>query len=126
MAATLLTEDTVKISNLPHLFDITTMLELLGCMGVDTVVSEKLGVEITSRPINQFSAPYELVKTMRASILVLGPLLSHYGRAEVALPGGCAIGSRPVNLHLSALKKMGAEIDVVDGYIRASTRGRLK
>src|SRR5690606_41964329 len=104
MAATLLTEDTVKISNLPHLFDITTMLELLGCMGVDTVVSEKLGVEITSRPINQFSAPYELVKTMRASILVLGPLLSHCGRAEGALPGRSAIGTRPLNLHLSARK----------------------
>ena len=126
LASTLLTTDVVKISNLPHLYDITTMLELLGCMGVESVVGEKLGVEICSSSIRDFSAPYELVKTMRASILVLGPMLSHFGEAEVALPGGCAIGSRPVDLHLSALKKMGAQIDVVDGYIRARTNGRLK
>lgn len=126
LAATLLTEDSVKISNLPHLYDITTMLELLGCMGVESIIGEKLGVEINSSTIKHFSAPYELVKTMRASILVLGPMLSHYGQAEVALPGGCAIGSRPVNLHLEALKKMGADIDVADGYIRARTNGRLK
>lgn len=126
MAASLLTEDTLKISNLPHLYDITTMLELLGCMGVESIVGEKLGVEINSGTIRHYNAPYELVKTMRASILVLGPMLSHYGKAEVALPGGCAIGSRPVNLHLSALKKMGARIDVVDGYIRATSNGRLK
>src|SRR5690606_24425099 len=108
------------------LYDITTMLELLGCMGVESVVGEKLGVEINSSTIKHFSAPYELVKTMRASILVLGPMLSHYGQAEVALPGGCAIGSRPVNLHLSALEKMGATIEVLDGYIRATSPGRLK
>jgi len=127
MAATLLTPNVVDIGNLPHLFDITTMLELLGCMGVETVVGEKLNVEINSSSIRNFSAPYELVKTMRASILVLGPTLSRFGEAEVALPGGCAIGSRPVNLHLAALKKMGAQIKMENGYIKANTRGkRLK
>jgi UDP-N-acetylglucosamine 1-carboxyvinyltransferase len=127
MAASLLTSDVVTIGNLPHLFDITTMLELLGCMGVESVVGEKLKVEINSGSIKHFNAPYELVKTMRASILVLGPMLSHYGEAHVALPGGCAIGSRPVNLHLAALKKMGATITVENGYINASTNGtRLK
>ncbi|MDG2420271.1 MAG: UDP-N-acetylglucosamine 1-carboxyvinyltransferase [Gammaproteobacteria bacterium] len=126
MAATLLTHDTVEICNLPHLYDITTMLELLGCMGVQPVVDEKLNVEINSSTINHFNAPYELVKTMRASILVLGPLLARYGQAEVALPGGCAIGSRPVDLHISALKAMGANIIVEDGYIKASVDGRLR
>lgn len=127
MAATLLAQDVVTIGNLPHLFDITTMLELLGCMGVETIVGEKLNVEINSSSIRNFSAPYELVKTMRASILVLGPTLSRFGEAEVALPGGCAIGSRPVNLHLAALKKMGAQIKMENGYIKASTKGkRLK
>ena len=102
------------------------MLELLGCMGVESIVGEKLGVEICSEPIKHFNAPYELVKTMRASILVLGPMLAHYGQAQVALPGGCAIGSRPVNLHLTALKKMGADIVVENGYIEAKINGRLK
>ena len=126
LAATLLTQDTVQICNLPHLFDITTMIELLGCMGVQPIIDEKLNVEVNSSSITSFSAPYELVKTMRASILVLGPLLTRYGRAEVALPGGCAIGSRPVNLHISALQKMGADIVVEDGYIKASVNGKLK
>ncbi len=127
MASTLLTADVVDIGNLPHLFDITTMLELLGCMGVETVVGEKLNVSINSSSIRNFNAPYELVKTMRASILVLGPMLSRFGEAEVALPGGCAIGSRPVNLHLAALKKMGAQIRMDNGYIKANTKGkRLK
>jgi len=127
MAAGLLTSEVLTIGNLPHLYDITTMLELLGCMGVESVVGEKLNVEINSSTIRRFNAPYELVKTMRASILVLGPMLSHFGEAEVALPGGCAIGSRPVNLHLAALKKMGADIEVSNGYIQANTRGkRLK
>ena len=125
MAATLLTQETVQICNLPHLYDITTMLELLGCMGVQPIVDEKLNVEVNSSSIEHFSAPYELVKTMRASILVLGPLLTRYGKAEVALPGGCAIGSRPVNLHISALKAMGADIVVEDGYIKASVDGKL-
>ncbi len=126
LAATLLTSETVQICNLPHLYDITTMLELLGCMGVVSVVDEKLNVEITAGSIKHFSAPYDLVKTMRASILVLGPMLAHFGQAEVALPGGCAIGSRPVNLHISALQKMGADIVVEDGYIKAKVDGRLK
>lgn len=126
LAATLLTTDTVQVRNLPHLYDVTTMLELLGCMGIEHVVDAKLNVEISSASIKHCSAPYDLVKTMRASILVLGPLLSHFGRAEVALPGGCAIGSRPVNLHISALQKMGADIVVEDGYIKASVDGRLK
>lgn len=126
LASTLLTHETVQICNLPHLFDITTMIELLGCMGVEPVIDEKLNVEVNSSTIKHFSAPYELVKTMRASILVLGPLLARYGEAEVALPGGCAIGSRPVNLHISALQAMGADIVVEDGYIRASVDGRLK
>lgn len=125
LAATLLTHETVQVCNLPHLYDITTMLELLGCMGVEPVVDEKLNVEVNSSSIRQFSAPYDLVKTMRASILVLGPLLARYGSAEVALPGGCAIGSRPVNLHISALQAMGADIIVEDGYIKASVAGRL-
>ncbi len=126
LAATLLTQDTVEVCNLPHLYDITTMLELLGCMGVQPVIDEKLNVEVNSSTIKHFNAPYELVKTMRASILVLGPLLARYGEAEVALPGGCAIGSRPVNLHINALEAMGAKIDVEDGYIKARTDGRLK
>ena len=126
LASTLLTHETVQICNLPHLFDITTMIELLGCMGVEPVIDEKLNVEVNSSTIKHYSAPYELVKTMRASILVLGPLLARYGEAEVALPGGCAIGSRPVNLHISALQAMGADIVVEDGYIKASVEGRLK
>ena len=126
LASTLLTHETVQVCNLPHLFDITTMIELLGCMGVEPVVDEKLNVEVNSSTIKHFSAPYELVKTMRASILVLGPLLARYGKAEVALPGGCAIGSRPVNLHISALQAMGANIVVENGYIKASVDGRLK
>lgn len=126
LAATLLTHETVKVCNLPHLYDITTMIELMGCLGVEPIIDEKLNVEINSSSIKHFNAPYELVKTMRASILVLGPLLSRYGRAEVALPGGCAIGSRPVNLHISALQAMGADITVENGYIKASVKGRLK
>ena len=126
MAATLLTQETVQICNLPHLYDITTMLELLGCMGVQPIVDEKLNVEVNSSSIKHFSAPYELVKTMRASILVLGPLLARYGQAEVALPGGCAIGSRPVNLHVRGLRAMGATITVEDGYIKAKVSGKLK
>lgn len=126
LAATLLTDDTVTIRNLPHLYDITTMLELLGCMGVEPVVDEKMNVEVNTSTIRDYNAPYDLVKTMRASILVLGPLLAHHGKADVALPGGCAIGSRPVNLHITALEKMGADIRVEDGYIKAKMAGRLK
>ncbi|HYE36104.1 UDP-N-acetylglucosamine 1-carboxyvinyltransferase [Methylocaldum sp.] len=125
LAGALLSETPVTIGNVPHLHDITTTMELLGRMGVHLVVDEKLNIEVDSGPIENFFAPYELVKTMRASILVLGPLLARFGRAEVSLPGGCAIGSRPVNLHLHGLAAMGAEINVKNGYIHASAK-RLK
>lgn len=126
IAATLLTKDAVTVRNLPHLNDITTMIELLGCMGVDVTVGEDMSVEVCAGEIKNCTAPYELVKTMRASILVLGPLLAHFGEANVSLPGGCAIGSRPVDLHIRGLEAMGAQIDVSDGYIKARSDGRLK
>jgi len=126
LAATLLADKPVTICNLPHLHDITTMLELLRRMGVEITVDEKLSVEIDATTIKSCHAPYDLVKTMRASILVLGPLLAHFGEAQVSLPGGCAIGSRPVDLHIRGLEAMGAEISVEGGYIRAKTNGRLK
>jgi len=125
LTASLLTSEPINICNVPHLQDVTTTLELLGRMGVRIQIDEKMNVEVDCRPINKFVAPYELVKTMRASILVLGPLLSRYGQAEVSLPGGCAIGSRPVNLHLTGLEAMGAKINVEEGYIKASVKGRL-
>ncbi|MGI9213175.1 MAG: UDP-N-acetylglucosamine 1-carboxyvinyltransferase [Methylococcaceae bacterium] len=125
LAAALLSETPVVIGNVPHLQDITTTMELLGRMGVYLVVDEKLNIEINPSTITNFFAPYELVKTMRASILVLGPLLSRFGKAEVSLPGGCAIGSRPVNLHLQGLAAMGADISVRNGYIHAEAK-RLK
>lgn len=126
LAATLLADEPVTIGNLPHLHDITTMIELLGCMGVALTIDEKLSVEVDARSITEFSAPYELVKTMRASILVLGPMLARFGRAHVSFPGGCAIGSRPVDLHLRGLEAMGATIEVDGGYINASIDGRLQ
>lgn len=127
LAATLLTKDKMHIGNLPHLHDITTMLELLGCMGAQVSVNEDMRVEIDCTHINSHIAPYELVRTMRASILVLGPLLACYGKAEVSLPGGCAIGSRPVDLHIQGMQALGAEVEVIDGYIKASVpNGRLK
>ena len=126
IAATLLANDTTKLSNLPHLHDITTMIELLGCLGVGLTVDEKMGLEIDATSVSSQQAPYELVKTMRASILVLGPLLARFGQAKVSFPGGCAIGSRPVDLHLKGLEAMGAEILIEDGYINASVSGRLK
>ncbi|MDX5299805.1 MAG: UDP-N-acetylglucosamine 1-carboxyvinyltransferase, partial [Gammaproteobacteria bacterium] len=119
LAATLLADEPVSIGNLPHLNDVTTMIELLGRMGVELTIDEKLNVTVMANTIRHFTAPYELVKTMRASILVLGPLLAHFGQAEVSLPGGCAIGSRPVNLHLHGLELMGADIHVENGYIKA-------
>ena len=125
LASTLLTDEKVTVGNIPHLHDITTTMELLGRMGVDLMVDEKLRIEVDSSTIKEFFAPYELVKTMRASILVLGPLLTRFGQAVVSLPGGCAIGSRPVNLHVHGLAKMGAEIEVNGGYIHARAR-RLK
>ncbi len=123
LAAALLAEEPVRIGNVPHLHDVTTTMELLGRMGLSLTVDEKMTVEVDSTSINNFFAPYELVKTMRSSILVLGPLLSRYGRAEVSLPGGCAIGARPVNLHLQGLEAMGAELSVESGYIKAKTKG---
>ncbi|KZZ63298.1 UDP-N-acetylglucosamine 1-carboxyvinyltransferase, partial [Oleiphilus sp. HI0125] len=126
LAATLLADEPVSIGNLPHLHDITTMIELMGRMGVELLIDEKLSVEVNATTIQDLTAPYDLVKTMRASILVLGPLLAHFGKAHVSLPGGCAIGSRPVDLHIKGLQAMGADIVVEDGYIKASSNGRLK
>jgi len=125
LAATLLADDPVNISNVPHLHDITTTISLLAQMGSELTVDERMNLEIDSTNIKEFFAPYELVKTMRSSILVLGPLLAKYGRADVSLPGGCAIGSRPVNIHLQGLRSMGADIQVEGGYIRATAK-RLK
>ncbi|PKM35764.1 MAG: UDP-N-acetylglucosamine 1-carboxyvinyltransferase [Gammaproteobacteria bacterium HGW-Gammaproteobacteria-10] len=125
MAATLLADQPVNLGNIPHLHDITTTMELLGRMGVQLMVDEKMNIEIDSRSITNFEAPYELVRTMRASILVLGPLLSRFGEAHVSLPGGCAIGTRPVDIHLDGLAKMGADIKVEAGFIHAKV-DRLK
>ena len=125
LAATLLADGPMQVCNVPHLQDVTTTMELLGAMGVHLVIDERLNIEADPTSINSFYAPYDLVKTMRASILVLGPLLAKYGRAEVSLPGGCAIGSRPVNLHVHGLQQMGAEIDIENGYIKAKAK-RLK
>ena len=119
LAATLLADTPVTVCNLPHLHDITTMIELFGRMGVQPIIDEKLSVEVDASTIKTLVAPYELVKTMRASILVLGPMVARFGEAEVALPGGCAIGSRPVDLHIRGLEAMGAKIDVEGGYIKA-------
>ena len=119
LAATLLTGEAVRISKAPHLQDVTTMIELLVCLGADVMVDERMNVQVTAADLHNLKAPYELVKTMRASFLVLGPLLARYGRAEVSLPGGCAIGSRPVDQHLKGLQAMGAQIEVVDGYVIA-------
>ena len=125
LSSTILTDEIMTISNVPHLHDITTTIELLGLMGSRITVDERMQIELDNGNIDNFFAPYELVKTMRASILVLGPLLAKYGKADVSLPGGCAIGSRPVNLHLQGLASMGADITVEGGYIRA-TANRLK
>ncbi|RLJ18781.1 UDP-N-acetylglucosamine 1-carboxyvinyltransferase [bacterium endosymbiont of Escarpia laminata] len=122
LAATLLADGPMSVGNVPHLHDITTTMELLGGMGITLVVDEKMSIEVDTSTIKEFYAPYELVKTMRASILVLGPMLSRFGQADVSLPGGCAIGSRPVNLHIDGLRAMGADIDVEGGYIRARAK----
>ena len=126
LAATLLADEPVHLFNLPHLNDITTMLALLRCMGVGITIDENMCVEIDANSINDFTAPYELVRTMRASILVLGPILARHGVANVSFPGGCAIGSRPVDIHLRGLEAMGATIEVDEGYIRARSDGRLR
>jgi UDP-N-acetylglucosamine 1-carboxyvinyltransferase len=125
VAGAILADGPVTIRNVPHLQDVTTMIELLGRMGVSVTIDEKMRVEIDASTTKDCVAPYELVKTMRASILVLGPLLARFGKADVSLPGGCAIGARPVNIHVAGLQAMGAEIVIDGGYIRARA-GRLK
>jgi UDP-N-acetylglucosamine 1-carboxyvinyltransferase len=125
LAACLLADEPVSIANVPHLHDVTTTMELLGQMGVQLVVDERMKIHVDPRPTNRFFAPYDLVKTMRASILVLGPLVARFGEAEVSLPGGCAIGSRPVNLHIQGLQALGADVRVENGYIKARAK-RLK
>ena len=125
LAACLLTDESCLVRNVPHLHDVTTSIALLSGMGVRVTLSDGMGVEVDASAVDNVHAPYDLVKTMRASILVLGPLVARFGEAEVSLPGGCAIGSRPVNLHIDGLTAMGADIRVENGYIRARA-GRLK
>jgi UDP-N-acetylglucosamine 1-carboxyvinyltransferase len=125
LAAALLTDEQVTIGNIPHLRDITTTIELLGRMGVHVTLHEGLRIEVDPGSIREYHAPYDLVKTMRASILVLGPLVGRFGRADVSLPGGCAIGARPVDLHVAGLRSLGAHVEIADGYIRARAE-RLK
>ncbi len=126
LSAALLSEGLVTIANLPHLQDVTTTIELLGALGITVSIDEKMRLAVDTSTLNSLTAPYELVKTMRASILVLGPMLARYGEANVSFPGGCAIGSRPVDLHLRGLEAMGATIEIDQGYIRARSDGRLK
>ena len=126
LSATLLSEGLVTIANLPHLQDVTTTIELLGTLGITVSIDEKMRLEVDTSTLNSLTAPYDLVKTMRASILVLGPMLARYREANVSFPGGCAIGSRPVDLHLRGLEAMGATIDIDEGYIKARSDGRLK
>ena len=119
LCASILTGDTLQVSNVPHLRDVTTTLSLLGQMGVEVLLDEKLGIALSAAKLHNRVAPYELVRTMRASILVLGPLVARFGEARVSLPGGCAIGSRPVDQHIKGLQAMGARIDIAHGYIEA-------
>ena len=125
LAASVMPKSDVKISNIPHLHDVTTTIDLLGRMGVSIMMDEKMDIHLDPTKIKNFFAPYELVKTMRSSILVLGPLLTRFGEAKVSLPGGCAIGTRPVNMHIQALRDMGADVEITDGYIIAKCK-RLK
>lgn len=122
LVASLLSAEPLVVGNIPHLQDITTTLELLGRIGVRLVVHEKMIIEVDASNLTSLTAPYDLVKTMRASILVLGPLLARFGEAEVSMPGGCAIGSRPVDLHIKGLRAMGAEIQLDSGYIKAKAK----
>ena len=126
LSASLLADSPMKVGNLPHLNDVTTMIELLGSMGINIMLNEDMDVYVDPSSIKNLNARYELVKTMRASIVVLGPLLTKFNKARVALPGGCAIGSRPVNLHVEAMRRMGANISLEGGYINATSEGRLK
>ena len=123
LIASLLADSPLQVGNIPHLQDITTTLELLQLLGASVQVDEKLAIQVDASQLRVLRAPYKLVRTMRASILVLGPLLARFGEAEVSLPGGCAIGSRPVNLHIKGLEMMGAEVDIAGGYIRARVPG---
>jgi UDP-N-acetylglucosamine 1-carboxyvinyltransferase len=125
LAGALLADGPVTIGNVPHLNDVTTMIELLGRLGASVTVNERLRIEVDPRTVRATFAPYELVKTMRASILVLGPLVARHGAADVSLPGGCAIGARPVNIHVAGLQAMGADVHIESGYIKARS-GRLK
>jgi UDP-N-acetylglucosamine 1-carboxyvinyltransferase len=125
LAGTLLADGTVTVGNVPHLQDVTTTIELLGRMGVSVTIDERMRIEVDPTTIREYFAPYELVKTMRASILVLGPLVARFGHADVSLPGGCAIGARPVNIHVAGLQAMGADIHIENGYIKARAK-RLK
>ena len=122
IAASILSSDDITLKNLPFLQDITTMFELIGSMGADISLDEKMNFKLNTSNLNNLEARYELVKTMRASILVLGSMVAKYGYAKIALPGGCAIGSRPVNYHLNALEKLGAEISLENGYIEAKAK----
>ena len=122
LASCLLADEPMTIGNVPHLNDVTTIIELLGGMGVQIVLDDQMKIQIDAGSIDNYRAPYDLVKTMRASILVLGPLLARFGQAEVSLPGGCQIGSRPIDQHLRGLQAMGADIVVENGYIKAKAR----
>jgi UDP-N-acetylglucosamine 1-carboxyvinyltransferase len=122
LAATLLADEPVTIGNVPHLHDVTTTMELLGQMGVQLTIDERMRIHVDPRTADRYFAPYDLVKTMRASILVLGPLVARFGEAVVSLPGGCAIGSRPVNLHIKGLQALGADVTVENGYIKARAK----
>lgn len=126
LISSLLVDAPVTICNVPHLHDVTTTIELLGGMGADILIHECMSVEIDASNVKKFTAPYELVKTMRASILALGPLLSKHGRAHISLPGGCAIGARPVNLHIDGMRALGATVKLENGYIDAYTKERLR
>lgn len=126
LISSILAKEPVTISNVPHLHDVTTTMALLGEMGAKLTVGERLATQVDASRLNNFEAPYHLVRTMRASILVLGPLLARYGQARVAMPGGCAIGSRPVDMHLQAMQQMGADISVQNGNINAQVKGRLQ
>lgn len=125
LAGTLLANEPVRVANAPHLHDVTTMIELLGHLGAEVVIDEKLNVEVGGGDLSTLRAPYELVKTMRASFLVLGPMVARYGQAEVSLPGGCAIGSRPVDQHLKGLEALGAKVVVEEGFVKAEAPGGL-
>ena len=126
IAASLLTKDKLEVSNLPHLQDVTTMISVMQAMGVEATILPKMAVSLDSHNVGSYTAPYDQVRTMRASVLVLGPLLTRFGRASVSLPGGCAIGTRPVDQHIHGLEAMGAKIDIEGGYINASCQGRLR